>query len=122
MVKSVIILCEDGPFGKNSVEESIRMAAGLLAVGDIEDSKVILLSDAVYFLDKNLKPEVLRMDDFANIKRLIELSDLQIYVHDNALDFAGIKASDLILTDNVKIIDIKQISKLVLEAEMCFKY
>jgi len=122
MVKSVIILCEDGPFGKNSVEESIRMAAGLLAVGDIEDSKVILLSDAVYFLDKNLKPEVLRMDDFANIKRLIELSDLQIYVHDNALDFAGIKASDLILPDNVKIIDIKQISKLVLEAEMCFKY
>ncbi|MFX1378579.1 MAG: DsrE family protein [Promethearchaeota archaeon] len=122
MVKSVIILCEDGPFGKNSVEESIRMASGLLAVGDIEDCKVILLSDAVYFLDKNLKPEALRMDDFANIKRLIELSDLQIYVHDNALDFAGIKTSDLILPDNVKIVDIKQISKLVLESEMCFKY
>ncbi len=122
MVKSVIILCEDGPFGKNSVEESIRMAAGLLAVGDIEDVKVILLRDSVYFLYKNLKPEVLHMDDFANIKRLVELSDLEIYVHDKALELAGIKPSDLILHDNLKIVGFKEVSQLVLEADISFKY
>jgi len=122
MVKSVIILCEDGPFGKNSVEESIRMAAGLLAVGDIEDVKVILLRDSVYFLYKNLKPEVLHMDDFANIKRLAELSDLEIYVHDKALELAGIKPSDLILHDNLKIVGFKEVSQLVLEADISFKY
>jgi len=122
MVKSVIILCEDGPFGKNSVEESIRMAAGLLAVGDIEDVKVILLRDSVYFLYKNLKPEVLHMDDFANIKRLVELSDLQIYVHDKALELAGIKPLDLILHDNLKIVGFKEVSQLVLEADISFKY
>jgi sulfur relay (sulfurtransferase) DsrF/TusC family protein len=122
MVKSVVILCEDGPFGKNSVEESIRMAAGLLAVGDIEDCKVILLRDAVYFLNKNLKPKALHMDDFSNIKRLIELSDLEIYVHDEALEFAGIEPSELILNDNVKIITIKEISKIILESDISFKY
>jgi len=122
MVKSVIILCEDGPFGKNSVEESIRMAAGLLAVGDIEDVKVILLRDSVYFLYKNLKPEVLHMEDFANIKRLAELSDLEIYVHDKALELAGIKPSDLILHDNLKIVGFKEVSQLVLEADISFKY
>ena len=122
MVKSVVILCEDGPFGKNSVEESIRMAAGLLAVGDIEDVKVILLRDSVYFLYKNLKPEVLHIDDFANIKRLAELSDLEIYVHDKALELAGIKPSDLILHDNLKIVGFKEVSQLVLEADISFKY
>jgi sulfur relay (sulfurtransferase) DsrF/TusC family protein len=122
MVKSVVILCEDGPFGKNSVEESIRMAAGLLAVGDIEDCKVILLRDAVYFLNKIIKPEALHMDDFSNIIRLIELSDLEIYAHNEALEFAGIEPSDLILNDNVKIITIKEISKIILESDMSFKY
>lgn len=122
MVNSVVIICEDGPFGKDSIIESIRMAAGLLAVGDIEECKVILLRDAIYFLNKNLKPEVLKMDDFENIKRLMELSELEIFVHDNALENAGMKSSDLILRDNVNIVDIRKISQLISEANVSFKY
>ncbi|MDX1798394.1 MAG: hypothetical protein R3255_07075, partial [Candidatus Lokiarchaeia archaeon] len=64
MVNSILIICEDGPFGKNSVVESIRMAAGLLAVGDVEICKVILLREAVSFLSKNLAPEALNMNNF----------------------------------------------------------
>ena len=45
MVESVVIMCEESPFGKNSVVESIRMAAGILAVGDVEDVKVIILKN-----------------------------------------------------------------------------
>ena len=122
MVNSVVIICEDGPFGKNSVVESIRMAAGILAVGDIEDCKVILLRDAVNFLNRNISPKALNVDDFANILRLIELSDLEIYVHEEALKSAGITSSDLILSDNVRAIDTKMISTLILEADMSFKY
>ncbi|MFW9785385.1 MAG: DsrE family protein [Candidatus Heimdallarchaeota archaeon] len=122
MVKSVLIMCEDGPFGKNSVVESIRMAAGLLAVGDIEDCKVLLLKDAVYFLNKNLKPEVLKMDKFENIIKLIELSELKIYIHDEALKLAGLKINDLILQDFLHIINTKEISQLVLEVDISFKY
>ena len=122
MVNSVVIICEDGPFGKNSVVESIRMAAGILAVGDVEECKVILLKDAIYFLNTHLNPNALNRNDFANIIRLIELSDLEIYVHDEALEIAGIKSTDLILSDNIKIVDIKKISELILEADMSFKY
>jgi sulfur relay (sulfurtransferase) DsrF/TusC family protein len=122
MVKSVVILCEDGPFGKNSVVEAIRMAAGLLAVGDIDDCKVILLKDAVIFLNQNLKPEALNVDDFGNIIRLIELSELELYIHDEALKVAGIDSNSLILSENINVIDLNAISQLLLDADMSFKY
>ncbi|MFX1499834.1 MAG: DsrE family protein [Promethearchaeota archaeon] len=122
MVNSIVIICEDGPFGKNSVVEAIRMAAGILAVGDVEICKIILLKDAVYFLDKSLNPKALNMDEFTNIMRLIELSELEIYIHDEALELAGINPSDLALTDNINIIDFSKISELLTEAEMSFKY
>lgn len=122
MVNSVVIICEDSPFGKNSVVESIRMAAGILAVGDIDKCKVILLKDAVHFMNKNLNPDVLNMDDFANIMRLIELSELEIFLHDKALKAAGIEPTDLILDENLKIIGTQQISQLILDADMSFKY
>lgn len=98
------------------------MAAGILAVGDVEDCKVILINDAVNFLNNNLNPKALNMDTFANVIRLIELSDLEIYVHDEALEIVGINSSDLILSDNVKVVDTKMISTLILEADMSFKY
>jgi sulfur relay (sulfurtransferase) DsrF/TusC family protein len=98
------------------------MAAGLLAVGDIDDCKVLLLKDAVYFLNKNLSPEVLKVDTFENVIRLIELSDLQIYVHDEALENAGMDHNDLILQSQIKFVNFKEISQLILKADMSFKY
>lgn len=122
MVNSIIIICEDSPFGKNSAVESIRMASGILAVGDIENCKVIFLRDAIYFLSKRLKPEALGIDPFTNIMRLIELSDLEIYIHDEALESAGLERSDLISYDNLKVVNMKEISQLILEADISFKY
>jgi len=122
MVQSIVIICEDSPFGKNSVTESIRLATGLLAVGDIELCKVIFMGDAVYFFNKKLTPKALNVDPVDNIIRLIELSDLEVYVHDNALETAGLEIKDLIENDNLKVVDMNIISKLILEAEMCFKY
>ena len=122
MVQSIVILCEDSPFGKNSVTESIRLASGLLAVGDIKLCKVIFMGDAVYFLNKNLNPNALNVDPVDNIIRLMELSDLEIYAHDDALETAGLEIKDLIQNDNLKVVDMDTISKLILEAEMCFKY
>lgn len=121
MVESVVIMCEESPFGKNSVIESIRMAAGILAVGDVEDVKVIILKDAVYFFDKNLNPEALNVDKFTNVMRLIELSELEILIHDEALKIAGLEVNDLSL-ENLKIVNIQEISQLILDADMSFKY
>jgi sulfur relay (sulfurtransferase) DsrF/TusC family protein len=122
MVNSIVIVCEDSPFGKNSAVESIRMATGLLAVGDIDECKVIFKGDAVYFLNKNLNPEALNLNRFSNIMRLIELSDLEIYVLDEALEAADMGHSDLMSNDNLKIVNIKEISNLILKADMSFKY
>ncbi len=122
MVNSIVIICEDSPFGKNSAVESIRMATGLLAVGDLDDVKVVFMQDAIYFLNKNLNPQALNFDPVDNIMRLIELSDLEIYVHDKALKVAGMENSDLIQNENLQVVDYEKISELIIEADMSFKY
>lgn len=122
MVNSIVIICEDSPFGKNSAVESIRMATGLLAVGDLDDVKVVFMQDAIYFLNKNLNPQALNFDLVDNIMRLIELSDLEIYVHDKALKVAGMENSDLIQNENLQVVDYEKISELIIEADMSFKY
>ncbi len=122
MVNSVIIICEEGPYGKDSVVEAFRMATGLLAVGDIDDVKIILMKDAIYFLNKRLDPGALNADNFANILRLIEFSEIEIFLHQDALNVAGLEPDDLIVKENVKIVNLKQISQLILGADMTFKY
>ncbi len=122
MIKSIVIVCEDSPFGKNSVIEMIRMAAGLLAIGDLDNCQVIFMGDSVYFLNKSLNPEALNMDPFSNIMRLMELSDLEVFVHDEALKTAGLDSSELIAYENLNIVNLEKISQLILEADMSFKY
>ena len=122
MVNSIVLICEDSPFGKNSAVESIRMATGILAVGDIDDCKIILLNDAVYFLSKNINPEALNVDPFDNIIRLMELSDLEVYIHDLALEERGMERSDLISGVNMQIVSMVKISQIIAESDMSFKY
>ncbi len=122
MANSIIIICEDSPFGKDSPVETIRMATGILAIGDIENCKVVFMKDALYFLNKKLNPDALQVDHFDNIMRLIKLSGLEIYVHDTAMEVAGLLRSDLLPIDNIKIVGIEEISQLILDADMSFKY
>jgi len=122
MVKSVVIICDQSPFGKNSVLESIRLGAGITAVGDIDNCKIIFLGDAVYFLNKNLKPEALNMESFLNFYRMIELADIEIYALDTALEVAAIEHSELLEFDNVNVVSLKEIAQFILEAEATFRY
>lgn len=122
MVKSVVILCEDSPIGKNSAVEAIRMGAGIMAVGDLDACKVIFMGDSVYFLSKHFDPEKVNREAPSNIFRLMELSDLEVYALDSALEIAGIKDSDLIEYDNVKVVNIQEVSKFILEAGLTFRY
>ena len=122
MVKSVVIICEDSPIGKNSAVEAIRMGAGIMAVGDLDDCKIIFMGDSVYFLSKNFDPEKVNRDPPSNIFRLMELSDLDVSVLDSALEVAGIKESDLIEYDNVKVTSMLEISRIILEADLTYRY
>lgn len=122
MVKSVVILCEDSPIGKNSAVEAIRIGAGIMAVGDLDECKIVFMGDSVYFLSKKFDPEKVNRDAPSNIFRLMELSDLDIYVLDSALEIAGISVPDLIEYENLKIANIKEISKLILDADVTYRY
>jgi len=122
MVKSVVILCEDSPIGKNSAVEAIRMGAGIMAVGDLDECKIIFMGDSVYFLSKHFDPEKVNRDAPSNIFRMMELSDLEVYVLDSALEIAGIKHSDIIDFANVKIVSFEEISKLIIEADVTYRY
>ena len=122
MVKSVVIVCEDSPIGKNSAVEAIRMGAGITAVGDLDECKIIFMGDSVYFLSKNFDPEKVNREAPSNILRLMELSDLEVYALDSALEIAGIKDSDLIEYDTVKVASMQEISKLILEADVTYRY
>jgi len=122
MVKSVVILCEDSPIGKNSAVEAIRMGAGIMAVGDLDECKIIFMGDSVYFLSKSFDPEKVNRDAPSNIFRLMELSDLEVYALDSALKIAGINQSDLIEFDNLKVASIQAISKFIIEADVMYRY
>ena len=122
MVKSVVILCEDSPIGKNSAMEAIRMGAGIMAVGDLDECKIVFMGDSIYFLSKNFDPEKVNRDAPTNIFRLLELSDLEIYALDSALEIAGVKHSDLIELDNIKVASMEEISNFILEADVMYRY
>jgi sulfur relay (sulfurtransferase) DsrF/TusC family protein len=122
MVKSVVIICEDSPIGKNSAVEAIRMGAGIMAVGDLDECKIIFMGDAVYFLSKHFDPEKVNREAPSNIFRMMELSDLEVYALDSALETAGIKDSDLIEYDNVRVASMQEISKIIFEADLMYRY
>ena len=54
--------------------------------------------------------------------RLMELSDLEIYILDEDLEVADMDHSDLISYDNLKVVNAQKISQLILDADMSFKY
>ena len=122
MVKSVVIVCEDSPIGKNSAVEANRMGAGITAVGDLDECKIAFMGDSVYFLSKKFDPEKVNREAPSSILRLIELSDIEVYALDSALEIAGIKNSDLIEYDNVRVASKQEISKFILEADVTYRY
>ena len=109
MVKSVVIMCDQSPIGKNTAAESLRFASGLISLSDIE-LKIIFMDDAVYFFNKYIDPEAVNRDNFSSIMRLIELSDLEIFLLDSSLKERGIDDVDLLSYEYLKIISIKEIA------------
>lgn len=80
------------------------------------------MGDAVYFLSKKLNPEVIHMESVENIHRMIEMSDIEIFALDTALENAGIKRDELINFENVKIANIEEISDFIIQADTIFRY
>ena len=122
MVKSIIILSEQSPIGKNSARETLRLAAGFLGLGEEINCKVVLMGDAVYLMNKYAEPQKVGIDSFEEPLEMAELSDLEIYIVKEALEEAGLTEEDLVDYENLKIIDFEILTKLIEEADTSFRF
>ena len=122
MVESVLIISDQSPVGRNSAAEAIRIGSGFVALGEYIDCKIVFMGDAVYLLNKNASPEAIGMDTLDEVLEMADLSDLELFLIDSALDDAGITKEDLIEYENLKIINIDDLAELIEKASTCFRY
>ena len=122
MVESVVIITDQSPIGKNSAVEAIRIGSGFVALGEYVECKIVFMGDAVYLLNKNATPEAVGLDSLDEVLEMADLSDLEINVLDSALCDVGLTKEDLIEYENLKIIDIDELTNLINAAHTCFRY
>lgn len=122
MIESVVIICDKSPVGINSAVETIRLGSGFMALGEEIDCKIVFMGDAVYLLNKDADPTAVGLDSYDETLEMADLSDLEILILDSALEEAGLTAEDLIDYENLKIIDIDELTNTIGEASTSFRY
>ena len=122
MVESVVIITDQSPMGKNSALEAIRIGSGFVALGEYINCQIVFTGDAVYLLNKNAKPEAIGMDPLDEVMEIADLSDLELYVVDQALQDAGMSTDDLVEYENLKIITIDEVVDLIENADTSFRF
>lgn len=122
MVESVVIISDQSPIGKNYAVEAIRIGSGFTALGEFIDCKIVFTGDAVHLFNKNCDPEAVGMDSLAEVLEIAELSDLEVYLIESALNDAGISKDDLIEYENLNIIGYDELADLIAKADACFRY
>ncbi|MFX0074935.1 MAG: DsrE family protein [Candidatus Hermodarchaeota archaeon] len=122
MIESVVIITDQGPIGKNSALEAVRIGSGFVALGEYINCQIVFMGDAVYLLNKNAKPEAVGMDTFEEIMEIADLSDLELYVVDQALQDAGMTTDDLVEYENLKVIATSEVVDLIENANASFRF
>jgi len=122
MVKSVVIIANSGPIGKNSPLEAIRLGSGYMGLGEDVDCKIVFRGDAVLTVSKTLDPTILGMDSYAEHLEMAELSDLELYVVEEDLNAIGLESTDLIEYELLNVIPLSQVAELILNADSTFRF
>ncbi len=122
MVESVVIITDQSPVGKNSAAEAIRIGSGFVALGEYIKCQVIFTGDAIYLLNKNADPNDLGMDSNDEVLEIADLSDLELYIIDTDLKNAGMTEDDLIEYESLRIITVGELSDLIDQADVCFRF
>lgn len=121
MVKSVTIICDQSPIGKNFAAESIRLGSGLISLSDIE-CRVVFRDDAVLFLSKSLNPEAVSMDSFSRIFKLMKLADLKVLVLEESLKKSGLDHSDLMEYEHLQLINTEDLAEIIQNSEVSLRF
>ena len=122
MIESVVIITDQSPMGKNSALEAIRIGSGFVALGEFVNCQIVFTGDAVYLRNKNANPEAIGLDTLDETFEIADLSDLELYVVDKALEDAGMSADDLIEYESLKIITIDDVVNLIENADTSFRF
>jgi sulfur relay (sulfurtransferase) DsrF/TusC family protein len=122
MVESVVVITDQSPVGKNSAAEAIRIGSGFVALGEYVNCQVVFTGDAVYLLNKNAVPNAIGMDPNDEVLEIADLSDLELYIIDTDLKNAGMTEDDLIEYESLKVITVEELSDLIDQADLTFRY
>ncbi len=122
MIKSIVIISDHSPIGKNSARETLRLVSGFVGLGVELDCKVILTGDAVLLMNKHSNPKAIGADSFDEAFEMLELTDSEIYLLDTALEEVGLTKDDLIDYENLKVISLSQMVKFIEQADMSFRF
>ena len=120
-MKSVLILCDKGPFGTNTAVEAIRLASGLLGLGEDVDCKVAFLGDAVLVMKNNLQAGQIGMDSIDEGLEMADLTDMEIILIKEDMEERGMSESDVVDYENLLFIGISELHGVIGEFETVFK-
>lgn len=122
MIESVVVISDQSPIGRNSAIEAIRIGSGFTALGEIIDCKVVLTGDAVYLFNRYCNPEAVGMDPLTEVLEMADLSDLEVYLIESALNEAGMTKEDLVEYENLKVINYDDLTELIANADTSFRF
>lgn len=122
MIKSVAILCDSSPIGKNSAIEAIRLGSGFMGLGEEIQCTLILTDDAVYLMNKHADPKAVGMDSVDEPIEMADLSDLEIKILASSLRSAGLTEEDLVEYENLAIISSEEMADIIEKADTVFRY
>ena len=122
MVKSVIILTNSTPVGKNSPVEAIRLGSGFMGLGEDITCKIVFQGDAVLTLSNSIDPTKVGMDSYAEYLEMAELSDLELCVVEEDLKIRGLTKDDLVEYELLKVVSIANVSEMIQTAETTFRF
>ena len=122
MVKSVIILTDSTPVGKNSPLEAIRLGSGFMGLGEDIACKIVFRGDAVLTLSKTIDPTKVGIDSYAEHLEMAELSDLELCVVEEDLKARGLTTDDLVEFEFLKVVNLANVSEMIQAAETTFRF
>lgn len=120
-MESVLILCENGPFGTNSGMEAIRLGAGYVALGEDLDCKLVFYGAGVLNLLKNLDPDQIGIDSMDEGIEMADLSELPIVLAKEDLEQFGYTSDDLIEYESLEIVSRADLPGILKEFAMIFR-
>lgn len=119
-MESVCIICDKSPFGTNTANESLRLAAGFLALGDPLQCKLILINDGVLLVKKGFDAKKIGTDSMDEPIEMMQLTEMPIAVIKEDLKIRGIADSEILEIPTIQQISAAEIPAILSTYDFVF--